>query len=104
MLRSPETSSSRTSRMSRLDDEDDDTDDDDEDDDDDDNDDDASCHYRNRDHCQVVEYQYKPEYLARFNAGEREKMEKRQTGVIAQVAHRHRRRRCRHSQQQQHHH
>ena len=93
--------------MSRLDDEDDDTDDDDEDDDDDDNDDDdndASCHYRNRDHCQVVEYQYKPEYLARFNAGEREKMEKRQTGVIAQVAHRHRRRRCRHSQQQQHHH
>ena len=62
------------------------------------------CHYRNRHRCQVVEYQYKPEYLARFNAGEREKMEKRQTGVIAQVAHLHRRRRCRHSQQQQHHH
>jgi hypothetical protein len=34
---------------------------------------------------QVVEYQYKPEYLARFSTGEREKMEKRQTGVIAQV-------------------
>ena len=34
---------------------------------------------------QVVEYQYKPEYLARFTAGEREKMDKRQTGVIAQV-------------------
>merc|ERR1719237_1794683 len=39
---------------------------------------------KNIQNVQVVEYQYKPEYLARFNAGEREKMEKRQTGVIAQ--------------------
>ena len=32
----------------------------------------------------VVEYQYKPEYLARFPTSEREQMMKRQTGVIAQ--------------------
>ena len=32
----------------------------------------------------VVEYQYKPEDLARFPTGEREQMMKRQTGVIAQ--------------------
>eukprot|EP00092_Neocalanus_flemingeri_P045273 GFUD01050507.1.p1 GENE.GFUD01050507.1~~GFUD01050507.1.p1 ORF type:complete len:1315 (+),score=258.40 GFUD01050507.1:90-4034(+) len=33
---------------------------------------------------QVVEYQYKPEYLARFNDVERAHMSKKQTGVIAQ--------------------
>jgi hypothetical protein len=35
---------------------------------------------------QVVQYQYKPEYLERFPTGERKKLAKPQTGVIAQVA------------------
>ena len=49
-----------------------------------------NCDHNHNDDCeQVVEYQYKPEYLARFTAGEREKMQKRQTGVIAQVANHH---------------
>jgi len=33
---------------------------------------------------QVVEYQYKPEYLAKFSDEERARMKKKQTGVIAQ--------------------
>jgi hypothetical protein len=33
----------------------------------------------------VVQYQYKPEYLERFPTGERKKLAKPQTGVIAQV-------------------
>ena len=33
---------------------------------------------------QVVEYQYKPEYLAKFTEEERAHMNKKQTGVIAQ--------------------
>ena len=33
---------------------------------------------------QVVEYQYKPEYLAKFSDDERVHMNKKQTGVIAQ--------------------
>ena len=33
---------------------------------------------------QVVEYQYKPEYLAKFTDEERARMKKKQTGVIAQ--------------------
>ena len=33
---------------------------------------------------QVVEYQYKPEYLAKFTDEERAHMKKKQTGVIAQ--------------------
>ena len=36
---------------------------------------------------QVVQYQYKPEYLDRFPTNERKKLSKPQTGVIAQVAH-----------------